>query len=113
MRKTTGLDPACGSPGMTPVAAYRAMLGRIAGVVVLAATLSWTLPRYPELHPSIPISIARSEAFWGVDLMSRPLVEAVPAFFVSRMTSPGILALLLLAGVVALAFECHRRATAR
>lgn len=96
------------SPARSPLAAYGVLLARTAGVVVLTAILSWTLP--PTAGISCPpyVTCDLSGKFWGVDMIDSALVEAVPVFFASRITSPLVFGPLVVAGVVALAIEYRR-----
>ncbi|WP_177227548.1 hypothetical protein [Halomicrobium zhouii] len=72
------------------------------------AFLSWTLP--PTARHSCPayVTCDFSGTYWGVDMIDSALVGAVPAFFVSRITSPIVFVPVIVAGVVALALEYRR-----
>ncbi|MCU4799511.1 hypothetical protein OB920_03875 [Halobacteria archaeon HArc-gm2] len=54
----------------------------------------------------------RSEVIWGVDVV-QPFFPFLFEFFVSRVTSPFVLGPVVVAGVLALAFEYRQRRSAR
>ncbi|SFS06388.1 hypothetical protein SAMN05216559_3028 [Halomicrobium zhouii] len=95
-----------------PLAAYRSLLVRIAGAVLVGGLLTWLVPKSPwfyRLPMDPPVS---SEEVWGVEVV-QPIFVFLFDFFVSRVTSPFVLGPVVVAGVLALAFEYRRRRSAR
>lgn len=95
-----------------PLAAYRSLLVRIVGAVIVSGLLTWLLPKRSLIYWQAWAPADWSEQVWGVDV-AQALVFFLPDFFVSRATSPFVAGTVVVAGLLALAFEYRRRRTER
>ncbi len=102
-----GFDVDRRAVAQSPLAAYRSLLVRIAGAVIVCGFLTWMLPKPARYYWQTWAMAERSEAVWGVDVV-QPLVSFLPEFFVSRAVSPVVLGPVLVAGVLALTFHYRR-----
>jgi|GEM_PF-1770154 len=103
-RNRFGRDEVPHPVAQPPLAAFRSLLVRITGAVLVGGLVTWIVPKSPWFYRLPMDPPVTSEAVWGVEV-GQPVFFFLFDFLVSRVTSPLVLGPVVAAGVVALALE--------